>query len=139
MDFDDIEIDKQQDTIFRQYEQIYRDIWKLDQDYIKITTLYIVIISAYIGTFRFWSPARFSIIISVLILFFGICILGIIYRTQKLIDQRIYVAKKIEMKLPLQYPVIKGIGIRTSTYLMIIVFILTIFAIFLTYSMRFQI
>jgi hypothetical protein len=125
--------DVEKETALKQYEVAWRDIWKLDEDYLKITMLYIALISAYIGTFKLWAVNQYSSYISIFILAVAICIIGIIYCTRKLLNQRLKITDQIEDNYLISYDKIYGIGkIRTSTYLTVIVAILTILAVFLT-------
>ncbi len=124
--------------LMRQHEQCWQDIWELDQNYIKITTLYITLIGVYIGVLNFWSPKKGSmltlLLIALFILLIGTCVMGVIYRTRNLLQQRLHVISEIDKRLfMIKEPEIKGIGkIRTSTYLGIIVVLLTLFAIVIT-------
>ena len=130
------ENEKQTEILVKQYEHAWKDIWESDQNYIRITLLYITLIGVYIGTFKIWSPGKLSNLISIIILLLSICILGVIYRTRKIINQQFQVIREIERKASMiAIPQISGLGkIRTSTYLGIIVILLTILAIFLTYQ-----
>ncbi|MCP4179624.1 MAG: hypothetical protein GY756_17840 [bacterium] len=122
------------EILLKQYEQSWKQIEHLDKSYTQTTLIYIALIGAYIGSFDKIAGNSF-LISSCLILISG-CILGALLRIRKLIDQEFVVISKIEKSYSMiEKTGIDGLGnIRTSTYLGIIVVIMTILAVVLTLS-----
>jgi len=82
------------DILVTQYERAWQEIKHLDSNYINITLLYIALVGAYIGNVE--KIIGFSILISVCITFSSLCVLGIIWRLRKLIDQNFEIISRIE-------------------------------------------
>jgi hypothetical protein len=121
------------EVLLKQYEQAWRLIEHLDSSYIQISLLYIALIGAYIGVFdRIQGD---PILISFCLALIGSSIIGAIWRVRKVVDQqfRIISAIQEEVTAMKKRQEIKGIGkIRTSTYLMVVIVIMTALAIVLT-------
>ena len=122
------------EVLLKQYEQTWQRIQHYDTSYTQAGLLYMVLIAAYIGSFD--KITGNSILISFCLALVSICIIGTIWRLRKLIDQQRYVLSTIEELTSMQSsPRIRGLGvIRTSTYLVTIIAIMTVLAIVLTLS-----
>ncbi len=120
------------EVLLKQYEQAWRLIEHLDSSYIQISLLYIALIGAYIGVFD--RIKGDPILISFCLALIGSSIIGAIWRVRKVVDQQFSIISAIqEVTAMKKRQEIKGIGkIRTSTYLMVVIVIMTALAIVLT-------
>lgn len=120
------------DILLKQHEQAWQEIQHEDSLYVQMALLYMAIIGAYIGSLDKFT--KYPIPISVSLGLIGLCIVGAMWRIRKIIDQQLSLIGEIEKLTSMKSsPPIKGIGkIRTSTYLMTVVIIMTVLAIFLT-------
>jgi hypothetical protein len=128
----DAETRPNRDALLKQYEQAWQQIYHLDSSFIQMTLLYMAIIGAYIGNIRSFTGK--PLLIASCLTLVGTSILGIIWRLRKLIDQLLGIVSSIEKitTMAARSP-LKGLGaVRTSTYLLIMVLIVTGLAVFMT-------
>jgi len=120
------------EILLKQYEQAWQEVQHEDSLYVQMALLYMAIIGAYIGSLD--KFIKYPVPISICLGLIGLCIVGAMWRIRKIIDQQLNLIGEIERLTSMKNnPPIKGIGkIRTSTYLMTTVIIMTVLAIFLT-------
>jgi len=131
------------DILLKQCELSLNEIRHLDRSNLQITLLFIALISTYIGAVGkgVAQPVLFSgvaqpILFSLVLAIFGTCIIGIIVRLRFLIRQHKEVVSTIRETLHMvayTEETAKGFArIKMSSYLEIIIVILTLLAIVLT-------
>ena len=98
----------------------------------KITLLFIGLLSLYIGNVASFNINKY--LLTLVLLVFSSCTIGIMIRLRGIIDQQFIIISNINEKLAmLEMGTLHGIRkIRTSTYLSVIVVMLSLFAILLT-------
>jgi hypothetical protein len=120
------------EALLKQYEMAWQQIYHLDSSFIQMTLLYIAIIGAYIGNIEDFAGS--PPLIAGCVALVGICMVGIIWRLRRMIDHLFDIVTDIEERtaMAVRKP-INGLGaVRTSTYLLLIVTIMTGLAVFLT-------
>ena len=120
------------EILAKQYEQLWQAILHYDNIYIQIALLYSAVLGVYITTFGQFTVSPLAL--SFCLFLISACIIGAIWRLRKLIDQYFEIISHIEEATSMfRREKIKGLGrVRTSTYLIAVIVILTTLALFLT-------
>jgi|ERR1051326_3490595 hypothetical protein len=120
------------EALLKQYEQAWQRTNYLDSSYTQLALLYIALLGAYITQAEKFLTN--GVLVSACLVLVGICIIGAIWRLRKLIDQQLAVISKIEyaMKMVSREAIMGPGRYRTSSYLIIIIVVLTILSAFLT-------
>jgi len=127
------------EILLKQFDCAKTELHYLDSNYVKTVLLYMALIGAYIGNFESFTGGscfvKYGASFAIFILSLFVC--GIVIRTRKNYDEQYEIISKIEDKLDMIKVEIKRNkiqSIRTSSYFMLVILVLSTLAIFLTLS-----